>query len=165
MPNWCTNNLDMFHPDKKVIDDIAELLIDESGTITFDKILPIPNILRRITTGDCVLNNESHKTWIEVHDKGYKIIVKRPLTYAERHAYDSEKYDTASSWCRVHWGTNMIPDPGTRVTRVDDNNLYLSFETAWSPVKPVVAEIRRRFPKVTITGDYEEPLANFAGTF
>ena len=165
MPNWCTNHIEIKHPDKSVIDEIAMLLLDDIGIITFKKILPIPDCLKHIETGNCIFNDKKHTAWYQLRDKDYNTIVKRALTEVEKNEYDKEIHDCPANWCREHWGTRCEPDPGTLITRPNDQKLCLSFLTAWTPPEPVIAEIRRRFSNCNIRGNYEEPLAGFAGTF
>lgn len=55
----------------------------------------------------------------------------------------------SNSWCMDHWGTKWNAKD-IDVVRVNENELKIKFETAWSPSIPIVDRMAVLFPNVSI---------------
>ncbi len=68
----------------------------------------------------------------------------------------------SNSWCMDHWGTKWNAKD-IDVVRVNENELKIKFETAWSPSIPIVDKMAELFPKVSINYKYFESDCDFSG--
>lgn len=75
-------------------------------------------------------------------------------------AYNRGGYD----WCVEHWGTKWGVYDVTLVDEGDDYLVY-NFMTAWSPPKPVIAGMGKRFPSLDFVLEYYEGLWGFQGVY
>lgn len=106
MPNWCQNTATFRHEDPTQIDRIVDGLANER---LFGEFLPCPK---------------------ELLDMG------SPLSDAEQAEANVEKYGAADwyQWCINNWGTKWdIGEEVDTTTRIDENTVKLSFDTAWNP--------------------------------
>jgi hypothetical protein len=137
MPNWCQNTATFHHEDPKQIDRIVDGLANER---LFGEFLPCPK---------------------ELLDMG------SPLSDAEQAEANVEKYGAADwyQWCINNWGTKW--DVGEEVdtaTRIDENTVKLSFDTAWNPPVNFYEHLAAELD-FDITAYYLEEGMGFAGKY
>lgn len=65
------------------------------------------------------------------------------------------------NWCNLNWGTKW--EPYEIDIYVGDNEIRLSFYTAWSPPEAWVRAACKKIPGLIIKLSYEEPGMDFAG--
>lgn len=141
MPNWCNNFARVSHEDPAQIDKIMATEGTDTGILqTF---LPCPKELTDTVSG-----------WLgdgyaqELNEFKQKLNLK--------HFGAKDWYD----WQVANWGTKWdISDP--MLTRVDENTVEISFDTAWSP--PTNAYYALQQMGFNITAYYYEPGMCFAG--
>ncbi len=63
-------------------------------------------------------------------------------------------------WCVNNWGTKWN---AYDIKRRDYGGFCLTFQTAWSPPLPVIAELHKRFPECRITLEFFERGMAFSG--
>ena len=116
MPNWTSNFITISHEDSSEIDKIVNRP-EEQGIL--QTLIPCP----------AELNDDDLTTWS--HGPEQEAREKKQALMVEKYGFKSW-YD----WNIANWGTKWdLCD--VEVTRVDDNTITISCQTAWSP--PVTA--------------------------
>lgn len=141
MPNYCSNNLTV-RGDAATLQKLdAEYL----SPFSFGKVIPMPD--------------ELSKTDAPVRDE-------------ELAASMTEKYGAPDwyAWAVANWGTkwDIVDNSGfgyNEKTVSGENEISISFDTAWSPPIPVVRELSWLFPSLEFSLKYFEPGVGFAGDF
>jgi hypothetical protein len=113
MPNWCNNLITLRHEDKTLIDKIEGCKDSEVGIL--QTLVPCPEDLM----------NPETTTWGHGEEEAAREALREELTkkYGFKSWYD---------WCIANWGTKWdLCEP--HITRVDDNTVQISCDTAWSP--------------------------------
>ncbi len=117
MPNWTTNHIRIRHDNKSLIDAIMATDGTDKGVL--DTIIPCPP----------ELNDTDLTTWSHGEEQAAR--EKKQAEMVAKYGYKSW-YD----WNIAHWGTKWdLCEP--QLTRVDDNTVEISCQTAWSP--PIAA--------------------------
>jgi hypothetical protein len=78
--------------------------------------------------------------------------------YDIKDGYNSGGYE----WCRDHWGTKWGMYDHSDV-KLMARSAKVSFQTAWSPPKPIVKKMGEMFPKLKFTLRYYECGSQFKG--
>lgn len=113
MPNWTSNFIRVRHDNPAMIDKI--MATDGTNKGVLDSIIPCPP----------ELNDEDLTTWS--HGPEQEARDKKQAEMVRKYGYKSW-YD----WNVANWGTKWdLCEP--TLTRVDDNTVEISAETAWSP--------------------------------
>lgn len=140
MPNWCDNHITIRHDDKAKIDEIMATEGTEKGIL--QTIIPCPEDLN-ITAG--FMGDEEEQRQLELKEQAN----------IAKHGYKNW-YD----WQVAHWGTKWDLCDAV-LTRVDDNTVEVSCQTAWSP--PVAAYETMTEKGYEVTAYYYEPGMCYAG--
>jgi hypothetical protein len=135
MPNWCENELQI-EGEKERLNEVMEFFKNEKGEVEFDfnKLIPYP------------------EEYQKMDDEGDGICGK---------GFNSGGYE----WCCKNWGTKW----NACEINLDDSNMEFSgyieysFDTAWSPPKPVILALTKKFPKLKIYHRYFECGAAYNG--
>lgn len=124
MPNWCKNNLRIKGNGEKVL-ELLEMMKDEDGEMTFDKLVPEPIELKDTTspTPDDVPQEE--------RDRLKKL-------YGADNWYD---------WRCQNWGVKWNASESGFYKRGDD--WIVSFQTPWGPPIEFLKRMSRQFSKIT----------------
>lgn len=158
MPNWCENDLTIYHDDPKVVAEIAELISDENGEMTFDKISPEPKELQGVHSGFCRINGEDCSIW-RTNEAGENVLI--PEEERQRWLRDYGA-DNLYDWCCNTYGTKWGACHSGQVS-ADGYTIKVSFDTAWSPPTPVIEKLVKLFPTATIIHEYFECGCAFQG--
>ena len=88
------------------------------------------------------------------------------LHYAEQIKRNIELYGSPTwyEWCNHNWGTKWNAYH-QHIGYLDEEELYLEFDTAWSPPEPVYEAIADRFPDLHLEIRYIDEGGGFAGTY
>jgi hypothetical protein len=181
VPNWCSNDLYIYGKGRQ---QIAEAIAGENGVIDFDKIIPMPAILKGTTKGSeeseaAILlgwdNGLTMLGWEWVQQYGIKTVeelkayllknnpelpkVAAKLKQAREETGFSNWYD----WSIETWGTKWIAHDGVREDH--RTRIMLTFETAWSPPMPIVKALSEKYPKNKFSFRYYECGVGFKGHF
>jgi hypothetical protein len=143
MPNWCSNVVDLYHDDPKMIERFRAAFMDGRALNEF---IPVPQALRDTVAG-----------WVP---EGYERELHE-FTQAlnRKHFGYADWYD----FCVAKWGTKWdIGGPDGMVTG-GENQLMVEFDSAWSP--PIAAYEKLMALGFDIQAYYYEPGCNFAGMF
>ena len=145
MPNWCSNEVEIYGEKEDIAKFVEECFTDFKGTpvLDFNKVMPEPDYDQPQKDG--THNNGVQK---ELHDV-------MPDWW---------------NWRNTNWGTkwNLVPDPegnltGYEVTGQSEDFLQLEFETAWSPPAGIYNEIWAKYPNLTVSWFYREDGCQLAG--
>ncbi|WP_315398681.1 hypothetical protein [Neisseria sicca] len=88
------------------------------------------------------------------------------LDYGEQIRHNIELYGcpTWYEWSIRHWGTKWNAYH-QHIGIFSDTEIYVEFDTAWSPPEPVFAAIVEAFPELQLEVRYIDEGGGFAGTF
>ena len=145
MPNWCSNEVEIYGEKEAIAKFVEECFTDFKGTpvLDFAKVMPEPDYDQPQKDG--THNNGVQK---ELHDV-------MPDWW---------------NWRNNNWGTkwNLVPDPegnltGYEVTGQSEDFLQLEFETAWSPPAGIYDTIFEKYPDLTVSWFYREEGCQLAG--
>ena len=145
MPNWCSNEVEIYGEKEDIAKFVEECFTDFKGTpvLDFAKVMPEPDYDQPQKDG--THNNGVQK---ELHDV-------MPDWW---------------NWRNTNWGTkwNLVPDPegnltGYELVGKDDGFIQLEFETAWSPPNGIYNEIWAKYPDLTVNWFYREDGCQLAG--
>lgn len=139
MPNWVTNKLNISGP----IEDVRVLaakvgepdnLRDDAGPAGDDKIFSFMNILCPWHFG---VSEDDYFSTADLN--------RSPHNWYE--------------WNWANWGTKWDAcdvEGGTVHSSGENGHVFYFFRTAWNEPAPVIAELSRQFPMLSITHDYLE---------
>lgn len=168
MPNWCNNTISLTGraKDLKEFDEKFKAPIERvsGGTLYTGKDSFEPE--EGWIAYNAVPNGEDrlkvHYINKVVQEEGYTFNNFIPLT---REAFLNDWYD----WCVDNWGTKWDCGEYVSVTGLEDVDkaleenkpekelsLHYTFQTAWTPCTPVVAEMARQFPYLSVKHDFVE---------
>ena len=143
MPNYCNNSLKLRHDDPAMIDRAMKAF--QEGKL-LEEFVPVPTELKETMAGH--------------YGDGYK---------RELHEFTQQlniKYFGYANWydfAVAEWGTKWdIGGDGT-IERENDNELSMTFESAWSP--PLAAYEKLQAMGFYVVGFYWEPGMCFCGRF
>lgn len=122
MPNWCKNNLKIKDNGEKVL-EILEILKDEKGEFTMNKVVPMPDELENTTSPNRASEQEKNKL-------------------IEKYGVDNW-YD----WRLKNWGCKW--DASDSGFWKDGDDWVVSFSTPWGPPDEFMKKLSAQFPKVT----------------
>ena len=148
MPNWCENDLRILGNHKEITKVLEGI----------KKINPIEQVSNPNCPEDILqLVAEAHKkgTLKEIAEE-LLIDFNTAAKYPEGLVYSNiANKDDGYHWCVDNWGTKWnASDPC--IKRIGKNSVFLQFETAWSPPKPVIIAWSQKFPKVKFSLRYYE---------
>lgn len=166
MPNY-VRNIVTISGDKETIKKAKRSLI-KKGNFSFNHIIPMPKSL--LIESSTIVDNA-----IDAIKKGRKAIAEFKKRQDRWHKgkgdtyiklghtalKNIEKYGVKDwyDWRRYNWGTKW--DVCEPTIEVGDNEIRLTFDTAWYTPLQVFNAIARKFPTLTISVDYaNEDLVN-----
>ena len=132
MPNWCQNEVTILGEEGGAKEEIKHFLETcfEEGEINFEKIIPYP---------ESAPSRED-----------------QPEDFMERLKHPFAKWynDFGYDWCVEIWGTKW--GASAQQNDLGDEELYLNFNTAWSPPQGIHDKIKEMLPSCSITWFYRE---------
>src|SRR5258708_3022547 len=151
MPNWTANIIRALGTPKD-LRAFLEAVKWEDKIFDFNRIIPMPEILRHTGKGCRVIDGERLESW-------YVIDHTEPLPKAEhvRRFTSSEEallktigHHNWYDWSCENWGTKW----NARYSELDDAGiafgyLEISFQTAWAAPMPVCRQLFELFPQVS----------------
>ncbi len=174
MPNWVMNIV-TFSGEQKVIDALlAAVKGNNEQLFDFNKIIPMPKDLDIEDMGNCLepfeklveecggyekVTEQAKEVWIAKYED--KDSAERHFELGRKMYLNQQKYgySTWYDWCIDNWGSKW----NACNCELVDNNMVV-FQTAWSPVKPIIEKLAELFPKVGIFYQYaEEQIGYYVG--
>jgi hypothetical protein len=137
MPNYCENDLRVEIPyglkvnEKKIAEkqfkDFKKLLNKKDGLkLDFNDFIPYPKKFKDLDD-KAEKHNAKQKDW-RTHIKG---------------GFNQGGYE----WCNSNWNTKWNANKVTLNESVD-KEFNISFDTAWSPPKPIIVAMSKKFPSL-----------------
>jgi len=159
MPNWVFSKLTVkgtserlkeFREYSKAKDDGSDFVLSAN------KYVPVPEQLLNGKCNDC---GYSGKDIIECHQPCPKCNSKNTVDWFNNGGYE---------WCIEHWGTKWgFVNPQLIDDDCDNecDEIQYEFETAWSPILPVIEMMAIKFPDLIFIYQVEEESSSFAGYY
>lgn len=158
MPNHCSNLLLAFDREGSIVDIPKKYLYDADAEsvegnegISFDKVLPLPELLQKVNEGRMEIDGVAHDVWIEEKSGG------RALTDDELAELNRIGYKGWYSWSIANWGCKWDAYDGEMIGK------GCRFSTAWSPPLKVIRELSVLEPDLYFYIGFDEPGCDFAG--
>jgi hypothetical protein len=136
MPNWVSNNLKI-SADQNILNQIKSTIII-NDELDFNTIIPMP----------------AHQPDI---NKPNAFFADGNLGQEERKKFGTNNW---LDWSNTNWGTKWNAEE-TMV--IDGNPLEISFNTAWSTVDEVIAQLSRMFPTAVIEYSFIDDSMEYSG--
>ena len=155
MPNWTTNQLII----EGTNDQIKELLSFIKGAdevIDFNKIVPMPEILKNAASGGCTIDGKYVASWYEdtsISNWADRSKSHRLFTDEEAAELKVIGYTNWYDWCCDKWGTKWNACQ-SNIECEYDGYVEIRFDTAWSPPEPIFGALKERFPNLDIQLNY-----------
>ncbi len=158
MPNHISNRLTILgDPGKvsKVFDAIKGIYADgKERLIDFDKIIPMPEVLKNVGRGSNTIEGQRVSTWwtdnsVDDNDPNKK--PDRLLTSHELREIAKTGFSDWYDWGIAKWGTKWNAYDHKRLS-----DHVIDFETAWAAPTSVLEAIAAKFPEVEITLEYAD---------
>ena len=150
MPNWCNNKVKVFGEPEQLA-KVAEIFKDEKSV--FNNIIQSPDWKR-------LPNEKGQFPQLEQH--------KNPKTgevmWETYNFPDGKNDDRWYHWNIQNWGTKWdVTAQNVEIEYEDDEQLEMSFETAWAPPEPICYRLREMFKDLHFSWFYNEPGMETAG--
>lgn len=160
MPNHVSNKLTIEGtPEKRK--EIIAFVAGEEGCIDFNKIVPMPPILKYTGKGSSTIDGKKVTSWWQDTDHEYNDPDRLPdrlLTDEEQAQIKATGYSDWYDWSRDNWGTKW----NAYGQRLEGD--AVSFETAWSAPEPVIRMLSAQFPEARLILEYaDEDIGRNAG--
>mgnify|MGYP001482959237 CR=1 FL=1 len=144
MPNHCHNDLWIDGTQEDVAKLLAHIGADRpEPEFDFNTLIKYPETWEQ-------MDNDYHKVInaINIRAASNEAYVKAQEEYRAKWGTDRDGYNSGGfEWCRDNWGTKWN---AYEVVRRDYGGVCITFQTAWTPPLPVIAELHRRFPECGI---------------
>jgi hypothetical protein len=126
MPNWCDNNLTVTGDSVELKRFVAAVTNEDESIKIMDNLLPFPAELE----GKDIIGRDGEVVGRAFTDEGY-------------------------NWCIRNWGTKW-GDCETEILVNENDNLFLTYQTAWSPALEGLQRISTMFPTLVFRTDWTE---------
>lgn len=126
MPNWCDNNLRVTGDNAELKRFVKAITSDDESIQILKNLLPFPSELE----GKDITDRDGNSIGRAFTDEGYY-------------------------WCLRTWGTKW-GDCETEIVVNEEDNLVLSYQTAWSPALEGIQRISEMFPTLFFQTDWLE---------
>lgn len=148
MPNWCDNSLTVTGP-KEELKKFRKIALF-NGVFKMDRLSPTPKALL-----DVKVPNSPHRT-----DENEKMKHEKEVNkLINRYGY-SDWYH----WRLSNWGTKWDVSDDSQTIPVDnDDEIVISFATAWAPPTEWVKKAANKFPNLEFKLSYMEEGMGFCG--
>lgn len=155
MPNWCENDL-VVKGKSKALDEFAKFVEGPNGAFDFEKIIPMPEVFKGVTTGFNTIDGKLYENWRE---DGTGVEEEELARWREEYGHDNWR-----NWSLANWGTKWnASEAGIEVFLLAFERVKYTFSTAWSPPLPIIEALAERFPKLKFSLKYYECGCAFKG--
>ena len=141
MPNWCTNEVSIYGYKNE---EQLKQFVDECVTgdvIDFEKVIPYPDSApsRDDLTSDSTIEEQL------------------------KHPYSKWYNDIGYNWCIKTWGTKWTASGVGQDVYISEDEVQLSFDTAWGPPEGVYHKLVEKYPDLSFSWFYREDGMQVAG--
>ena len=152
MLNPCYNRITFMGRAAEHLEGLFMALASEENPMGFDEIVPAPSCIKYVYWSGLTFDDGRPQMFKPTEDPA-KLV--RPLTDDEVREVEKTGYNSEYEWQQSNWGCN-----GTLYEFESYSHrqfAQIAFFTDYSPVKPLIAELRKRYPDTRITGFYDQP--------
>ena len=147
MPNWCYNRVSVYSENT---DQVTELFDIFNNPEPFNALIPSPKWSE-------TPNEDGELPVIEEHKDSDGKVLFTTHKFPKSGKTDDRWYD----WQIQNWGTKW--EPAEVDVEQCDEELEITFNTAWSPPEDICRAIRNKYPDVSVSWFYDEPSMEVAG--
>ena len=147
MPNWCYNRVSVYSENT---DQVTELFDIFNNPEPFNALIPSPKWSE-------TPNEDGELPVIEEHKDADGKVLFTTHKFPKSGKTDDRWYD----WQIQNWGTKW--EPTDLSVEQCDEELEITFNTAWSPPEDICRAIRNKYPDVSVSWFYDEPGCEIAG--
>ena len=147
MPNWCYNRVSVYSENT---DQVTELFDIFNNPEPFNALIPSPKWSE-------TPNEDGELPVIEEHKDSDGKVLFTTHKFPKSGKTDDRWYD----WQIQNWGTKW--EPTDLSVEQCDEELEITFNTAWSPPEDICRAIRNKYPDVSVSWFYDEPSMEVAG--
>ena len=152
MPNWCYNRVNVYG-DSDTVDQVKEIYeIFENSKTPFNDIFPMPDF-------KTIPNENGELPKLEQMKNPDGSILWETYNFP-----DGKNDDRWYHWCVENWGTKWDVSE-LNIEYLDDEQLELTFSTAWSPPEGIIEKLREKYPDLSFSCFYDEPGMEVAGYY
>ena len=152
MPNWCYNRITVYGQDENSEKKLKEIEETFRKAQPFNEIFPIPDF-------KTIPNEKGELPKIEQHKGKDGEVMFETYNFP-----DGKNDDRWYHWCIQNWGTKWDVSE-LCVEYADDEQLELTFSTAWSPPEGIIEKLREKYPDLSFSCFYDEPGMEVAGYY
>lgn len=156
MPNWVHVTVSA---NKKVLEDI----INEKGEITFEKVSPMPQEMKKRGTHLKIMTQaEIDQHWQKYKDEKAEGKLHHDLGYPHGVGITQQEHDDMMNkygvnnwydWSVEYWGCKWDASSDETWENAED---YVSFSTAWSPPEAFIETLSKKHSEELIEVEWEE---------
>jgi Api92-like protein with ferredoxin domain len=162
MPNWTSNIIRAEGP-QAAIQSFLELVKGPEEIFDFDRIIPMPALLRHTGTGGIIVNGQRLTSFFMLDPQnpfpGPDNV--RPFTEAELAELAVIGFSNWYDWAIHHWGTKWNSCHASLEHLIgEDGAVEIRFDTAWSAPFPIFHKLAALFPEIAFEfswSDEDEP--------
>ena len=147
MPNWCYNRVSVYSENT---DQVTELFDIFNNPEPFNALIPSPKWSE-------TPNEDGELPVIEEHKDSDGKVLFTTHKFPKSGKTDDRWYD----WQIQNWGTKW--EPTDLSVEQCDEELEITFNTAWSPPEDICRAIRNKYPDISVSWFYDEPGCEIAG--
>jgi len=147
MPNWCYNRVSVYSENTKDMDELFDIFNNENP---FNALIPSP-------VWSETPNEDGELPVLEEHKDADGKVLFTTHKFPKSGKTDDRWYD----WQIQNWGTKW--EPTDISVEQCDEELELTFNTAWSPPEDICRAIRNKYPDISVSWFYDEPGMEVAG--
>tara|TARA_A100001515_G_scaffold107048_1_gene87811 strand:+ start:115 stop:564 length:450 start_codon:yes stop_codon:yes gene_type:complete len=147
MPNWCYNRVSVYSENTKDIDELFDIFNNENP---FNALIPSPKWSE-------TPNEDGELPVLEEHKDSDGKVLFTTHKFPKSGKTDDRWYD----WQIQNWGTKW--EPADLSVEQCEQELELTFNTAWSPPEDICRAIRNKYPDCSVSWFYDEPGCEIAG--
>ena len=172
MPNWCNNEWRIETETAEELNEIKDMILtkkelegEEHTVVTFNKLLPMPEILRNTTSGPDLKLNGMPVAFLHkgIDDQRRGIYLVYPPDIQKELAEEHGCLDWYS-WALKFWGVKWEPrELLTLNLHQSGTAMELEFETPWGPPNEFITALRKRFPKMELSAFFKEEGEGISG--
>jgi hypothetical protein len=151
MPNWTANRI-YIEGEPNDLREFLAAVRSEERVFDFNRIIPMPELLRRTSTGSTTIEGKKVTSWYVIREASADEPEQlREFTPEEKAVLRDIGHDNWYDWRSANWGTKwnacdpQIEDPRS----IEFHFLKITFDTAWSEPEPIFRKLIAAFPRLT----------------
>lgn len=161
MPNWTKNAVTVAGKPAD-LRAFLEAVKWEDELFDFNRLIPMPDLLKHTGYGWRTIDGERHESWYIVNPDEPDISKERvrAFTPEERAVLKDIGHDSWYTWCIENWGTKWnachthMASVGLVSAALETSSIKINFDTAWSAPLPIFHKMHEMFPHLAFTCEW-----------